>query len=67
MLGRSIAFFKLPHPHYNIASSLPKRGILPPFGVFFLLGAGKGRRGGILSNNVVTNMRLLIRILGFDA
>jgi hypothetical protein len=37
---------------------LPKRGILPPF--------GKGRRGGILSNNVVTIMRLLIRIFGFD-
>jgi len=26
MSRKSIAFFKLPHPHYNIASSLPKRG-----------------------------------------
>jgi len=37
-----------PHP------SLPKRGIIPPF--------GKGRSGGILQINVVTIIRLLITL-----
>jgi hypothetical protein len=31
---------------------LPKRGIIPPF--------GKGRSGGILSNNVAISKRMLI-------
>jgi hypothetical protein len=43
-----------PHP------SLPKRGIIPPFGLFNLPQAGKGRLGGILSINVVIIMRLLV-------
>ena len=32
---------------------LCQRGVTPPFGIFPLLKAGKGRVGGILSINVV--------------
>ena len=41
---------------YNATLTL----LVPPFSVFSLPGAGKGRLGGILSINVIIIMRLLI-------
>jgi hypothetical protein len=47
MSRKSIAFFKLPHPHYNIASSLPKRG--REEGIFLK----RGNRGKILTEGCI--------------
>jgi len=39
-----------------------QRGVIPPLGIFFLPKAGKGRSGGILQIDVVTILKLLIRM-----
>ena len=42
-----------------------QRGVIPPFGVFFLLEAGKGRSGGILQINAIIIVRLSINCDGY--
>jgi len=42
---------------------LCQRGVIPPFSMFSLPKAGKGRSGGILQINAVIIMRLLIKSL----